>query len=742
MFGSSAARTRLLASLFAAVALAACGGGGGDGGGGSTAPVPPAPPAPPPIVTTQTAMTSADDVVMTSALSSDGRTLYIGGSFTHVGALTGSFVPVDASTGALAPHPLVNGDIYQQLSDGAGGWYLSGTFTSVDTVAASGIVHILANGTRDPAFTFGVAAGVGAMALAGGKLYFADEDGLGAVDAASGADTGWKLGVAGWVYRMLSLKGVLYVGGDFVGVGGVERQHLAAIDEASGTLTAWNPAPDDANAIAEIDAITSDGTAIFVGGRFVSIGGQPRASVAALDPITAVALPWDPQLHASQGALVNSIVIDGATIYLGGGFDSVGGVARASVGAVSASTGAALPWDAGLNLGIYGSPFVGAVAVDGDTVFVAGNFFLPGSTATRRTGAFDKVTAAARPWLVANDNAPVTQMSVQGTQVVLSGNFSMLTSLVRHGLAAIDTATGLPTAWDPELVNPDGNAELYVDKLVVAGNTVYAAGSYEQVAGAARAGLAALDAGTGAALDWNPRNVGDVSTMAVSDTTLYVGGASLTAVGGQPRTGLAAFDLASGQLLPWAPQMVSIGALKGLIADDQTVYIGGAFTNVNGAARAGLAAVDAQSGATLPWDPQAISQTADYNVTDMTRLGGAIYVIGQFDYVGGQSRGGLAAIDAATGAVLPWAPTGLFAPGSIAASGDRIYVAADEGGGFPPAQAVFTFSASQDTIIDTNYVVEGAVYTMTVAANGIFFGGDFTSSVGAPSAQELALFSK
>ena len=742
MSGSFGARSRLLASLFMATALAACGGGGG-GGLGNVAPAPPvSPPPPAPVVTTQTAMASADDVVLTSALSADGRTLYIGGTFTHVGALTGSFVPVDASTGAAVPHPLVNGETYQHLSDGAGGWYLSGTFTSVDRTAASGIVHILANGTRDPAFSFGADSAAGAMALAGGTLYFAGDYIVRAVNATTGADTGWRARIDGNVRKMVSRAGVLYVGGDFIDVGGVDRQHLAAFDEASGALTAWNPAADDATGIAEIDAMTSTSSAILVGGRFVSIGGQARASLAALDPVTGAALAWDPGLDARQGALVDSIVVDGATVYVGGGFDTVGGVARASVAAVSASTGSLLPWDAGLNLGIYGGPFVSAVAVDGDSVFVAGNFFLPGSTVTQRVAAFDKASAASRPWLVANDNAAVTQMSVQGTQVVLTGNFSMLASLVRRGVAAIDTATGLPTAWDPELLNPDGNAALYVNKLLVTGNTVYAAGSWEQVAGVARSGLAALDAATGAALPWDPHVTGSVETMAASDTTLYIGGRYLTAVAGEARAGLAAFDLGSGQALPWAPQMTSVGALTSLLVANRRVYIGGAFAGVNGAARAGLAAVDAQTGATVAWDPQAVSRSGVDDVADMTLVGGAVYVVGDFTSVGRQNRVGLAAVDADSGAVLPWAPTGLIGPWTIVAAGDRIYVAADQGGGYPPAQAVFTFSASQDTIVDTNYVVEGYVDTMTVAPGGLYFGGDFTNSVGAPNAQGLALFTR
>ena len=61
-----------------------------------------------------------------------------------------------------------------------------------------------------------------------------------------------------------------------------------------------------------------------MGGLFTAIGGQTRNEIACLDTGTALANAWDPN---ADGA-VNVLAINGTNLYVGGNFTTIGGAAR------------------------------------------------------------------------------------------------------------------------------------------------------------------------------------------------------------------------------------------------------------------------------------------------------------------------------------------------------------------------------------------------------------------------------
>jgi hypothetical protein len=180
----------------------------------------------------------------------------------------------------------------------------------------------------------------------------------------------------------------------------------------------------------------------------------------------------------------------------------------------------------------------------------------------------------------------------------------------------------------------------------VSGGTVYAGGYFTSIGGQTRTNIAALDSASGVATAWNPNAHGEVDALAVSGGTVYAGG-YFTSIGGQPRNRIAALDAASGVATAWDPNADS--NVDALAVSGGTVYAGGYFTSIGGYLRIYIAALDAASGAATAWDPNA----NDY-VFALAVSGGTVYAGGGFTSIGGQSQAGVAAIsaDASTATLL------------------------------------------------------------------------------------------
>ncbi|HXF58490.1 MAG TPA: T9SS type A sorting domain-containing protein, partial [Candidatus Saccharimonadales bacterium] len=234
-----------------------------------------------------------------------------------------------------------------------------------------------------------------------------------------------------------------------------------------------------------VNTVAVNGSTVYVGGSFGHAGGQTRAGIAALDATTGLATAWNPTaVHATFVPQVNTIVVNGGLVYAGGPFQGIGGQTRAGIAALDPTTGLATSWDpGGLN------SVVEEILPVGGTVYVGGSF---GTT--------------------------------MGGQI-------------RNGIAAVDATTGLATAWDPEC---DG----FVYSLGIDGSTVYAGGIFTSIGGQSRNALAALDASTGLADSWNPQAGGPqfsgiVLDLELAGSNVYAGGYFKT-MGGLPQASIAA----------------------------------------------------------------------------------------------------------------------------------------------------------------------------------------------------------
>lgn len=276
---------------------------------------------------------------------------------------------------------------------------------------------------------------------------------------------------------------------------------------------------------------------------------------------------------------------------------------------------------------------------------------------------------------------------------VIAGLLSLLLFLgvlgtATAGSARADSAPLDPTAVStPTTVSADPLPTVQMNGVawaqVVVGNTVYVAGRFTSArpAGAAagsqetpRGNLLAYDIRTGVLVNsWAPSLNAQALAIAASPdgSRIYVGG-DFTAVNGTTRNRIAALDPTTGALVAgFAPS--ASNQVRALAATNSTVYFGGSFAAVGGVARARVAAVQSSNGALLPWNPTLQpgptagnndpAKSAAQNAQTSTEVlalvvvgnGARVVAAGRFDQLNNVKSTGVGALDATTGATLPFA---------------------------------------------------------------------------------------
>jgi hypothetical protein len=609
-------------------------------------------------------------------------TVYLGGQFTYVGPDTGSAGVVDATTAQLRKgFPAVNGTVLSAASDGQGGWFMAGSFSSVGGIQRSNLAHVLADNHVDPAWN----------------------------PQANGSNT-----------VILVSGNIVYVGGAFTRLGSLTRNRIAALDAVTGQPTSWNP---NANQIVSAMALVDN--LLYVGGNFTTIGGSNRSRLAALTPATGFATSWNP----GASALVNDIEIVGTNVYVCGAFITVGGSPRNRIAALSTLSDTALDWNPNANGAVL------ALAAMGNTVYAAGLFNSIGSFGRNRIAALDTTTGVATDWNPdANDN--VRALEVSGNTVFAAGDFTSVGGQARAALAALDTSTGTATTWNPQVstLTPATNAS--VSTIVLAGSDLFIGGSFNSVGGVSRRYIAALDVATGEATGWDPRASSNVTALAYADNTIYAGGV-FTNIGGAERLRLAALNT-NGVATSWNPNVLgraSVGIFALLAADANQLYVGGNFTNISGTARNSLALLSRSVATVQPWNPSPGITTANQSpsINAMLLSGNTLYVGGDFSNNGGQPRLRLAGLDITTGNAQAFNPGASNPVTALVLSGNTLYVGGaftNIGGQVRGRVAALDIGTGTPTIWNPDASGAGAatrVNALALANNSIYVGGEYAA---------------
>jgi PKD repeat protein len=332
---------------------------------------------------------SGTPFVETLALSADDSTLYAGGSFTTLGGAGQTNAgAVSTSTGVNTGWDpgFYSGDV-SAIAVGSSYVYVAGGFTVENS------------DTANPVYVDGLDA-------------FSPS---GATDAGT-AVPGWNSGVGGGVETMAVSGSVLFIGGAFTTAGSnVTREHVAAVDAATGALDSWNPdASNDVNTL----AVSPNGSTVYLGGSFEEIGGTVRSFAGAVSASTGEVTSWNPSPNGGVSTIAPAP--NGAVVYLGGAFSSIsssgGTVTRSDAAAVDTNNGYDLGWDPQVN-GVY------SIAASSTTVAVGGQGSDVGDIPQAYIALFAAAPTAAFSW-----QQSLTSLAVQFTDASSAVSPSTITA--------------------------------------------------------------------------------------------------------------------------------------------------------------------------------------------------------------------------------------------------------------------------------------------------------------------------
>jgi hypothetical protein len=729
-----------------------------------------------------------DEFGYVHSVVTDGTRTYIGGNFNYVGEYTGGTAALSATTGHNDTtfnsklSTTSGGDVRAVETDGNGGWFAGGNaITFVDGNAVTNLVHFNSDGSYDPNFNVDVNGPIYDLLLDGTNLYIAANNTSVTINGVANSDSlrrrlfslnvsslstptlnSWAPGVtSGSVRSMAKVGSTLYFGGDFTSIdppnaGATTINRLAANNISTGDLDlSWKP-----NVCNDVEAVVakSDNSVVFAGGLFTTVNGAAcagtvtRNRIAAFQPANGsnvgTVFAWDANASAGVEALVLSA--DENTLYAGGAFTTMGGVAHSRLAAISTTTGStsvSATWVASVGGAVTG------LALNGTDVVAVGSFINGGtgnSTRRYRIAAFagDPTGAGTlnSTWNPgANDSITTVTTDAAHSHILVGGTMSSVGGYMRSRVAAFMNST---MDLDP---NFDASASVVngsVYRLLVSGSDLYVAGSFTTGGGSAQRNLMRLNATTGAlSPNWNPQPGNPVEDMVLDGNTLYVAGQftafttannlcqagtsvtrnRIAALSTNVNTGTTCF------VTSWNPNADNV--VNELEQDATSIYAGGDFADI-GTNADNDEGVERLSKATGLADPTFDSQLATGQATtdvqmDISDDGSQLYV---YFGVNGSTGRDLVRINTANGSTdTTWLSGVANVNGAVSAltfddTNDKIYI----GGNFTtvgPSAASRQRAAeisTDGTINAWNPGFDAVTNDILVNGNKLLAGGQFT----------------
>ncbi|MCU1372240.1 MAG: metallophosphoesterase, partial [Ilumatobacteraceae bacterium] len=371
---------------------------------------------------------------------------------------------------------------------------------------------------------------------------------------------------------------------------------LSADAGASDEPAHWQPVPISSWRVdgTGLTTLVVGGT-VYVGGDFTTVRSPdgatvvPRRNLAAFDLATGALVPG---FQADTNGVVRTLVASGSTLYVGGSYTSIRGVARGRLAAVDLTTGAVSPtFAADTNSNVY------SLALGPGRLYVGGSFTAIRGAARSRLAALELDTGALAPYAPEPDGTVLSlAVSPTGGEVYAGGSFATVGGASSPWLVKTDPAgTRIPVSWD-QLQGPPLDLEVNTSgtRLAAAQAGSGNQGTWYNTASGARA--------------WRQRCDGDAQAVHIVDGTMLTG--FHEACDGDVTQRLTANDTVDGGRDPaFKPTFDQFWGIFAIDGDANRLVVAGDFTSISGVPVRGFAIFDRR---VVPPPPVALSGAATW----------------------------------------------------------------------------------------------------------------------------------
>lgn len=408
------------------------------------------------------------------------------------------------------------------------------------------------------------------------------------------------------------------------------------------------------------------------------------------------------QKYCETDGMVNATLKMNNKIYLGGNFTYVGKTTGA-FGAyeIANSSNIILPVSIEGNIQTLAKDINGKIYIGGDFTYQGQQKYL--------LVLNPDFTPASSPNISVNGR--VTKLLIDGDNLVFSGNFTIVNTQTRLGMAAYNLSSNTLHSFAP-------NADGPINDFTIVGSNIYMGGSFGFIGGGQRNSFACVNLNN-VLQTINLSVNGSINTIEILDSLMFLGG-EFDSVAGIYRQNLASYNLNTQQIRSW--DIPTDGAVNSIKIVSPNLYIGGAFYTLNSSTfRAGYAVADIFTGSISN-----IDLVFDAPIEKLELSNGQIFVYGNFNSIGSSNKKNYAVLT--TGGSLVTSPLINNKVHASLTIGSHVFLGGEfssMGGKNINNLAVLDYQSGN--LLDFGIDINGEVRQVKQVGNQLLVAGDFNT---------------